>query len=45
MELVRLKRKKILAYDSKGYDIYRRELEQRLNDDSLSSIRLQDDTI
>lgn len=45
MELVRLKRKKILAYDSKGYDIYRRELERRLNDDSLSSIRLQDDTL
>lgn len=43
MELVRLKRKKIITYDSKGYDIHRRELEHRLNDDSLSSIRLQND--
>ena len=43
MELVRLKRKKIIAYDSKGYDIYRHELERRLNDESFTSLHLQND--
>lgn len=41
MELGRLKRKKIIAYDSKGFTIYRHELERRLGDESFSSIRLQ----
>lgn len=41
MELGRLKRKKVIAYDSKGFTIYRHELERRLGDESFSSIRLQ----
>lgn len=41
MELGRLKRKKIINYDSKGFVIYRRELERRLGDESFSSIRLR----
>ena len=41
MELGRLKRKKIVTYDSKGFMIYRRELERRLGDESFSSLRLQ----
>lgn len=41
MELGRLKRKKIVTYDSKGYIIYRKELERRLGDESFSSLRLQ----
>ncbi len=41
MELGRLKRKKIIAYDSKGFTVYRHELERRLGDESFSSIRLQ----
>ncbi len=41
MELGRLKRKKIIAYDSKGFTIYRHELERRLGDESFSGIRLQ----
>lgn len=42
MELGRLKRKKIVNYDSKGYDIYRNELERRLGDESFLSLHLQD---
>lgn len=42
MELGRLKRKKIIDYDSKGYDIYRHELERRLGDESFMSMHLQD---
>lgn len=42
MELGRLKRKKIIAYDSKGYTIYRRELERQLGDESFGTIRLHD---
>lgn len=45
MELVRLKRKKIIAYDSKGYDIYRHELERRINDESFTSLHPQSDEI
>ncbi len=41
MELGRLKRKKIIDYDSKGYDIYRSALEHRLGDESFRGIRLQ----
>jgi len=41
MELGRLKRKKIVTYDSKGFMIYRHELERRLGDESFSSLRLQ----
>ncbi len=41
MELGRLKRKKIIAYDSKGYTIYRHELERRLGDESFSSMHLE----
>jgi len=41
MELGRLKRKKIISYDSKGFIIYRSELERRLGDESLNGIRLQ----
>lgn len=41
MELGRLKRKKIISYDSHGFTIYRHELERRLGDESFSSIRLQ----
>jgi CRP/FNR family cyclic AMP-dependent transcriptional regulator len=43
MELGRLKRKKIIDYDSKGYDIYRHELERRLGDESFMGLHLQDD--
>lgn len=42
MELGRLKRKKVLTYDSKGYEIYRRELERRLGDESFRGLHLQD---
>ena len=42
MELGRLKRKKVIVYDSKGYTIYRRELERRLGDESFGTIRLHD---
>lgn len=41
MELGRLKRKKIVTYDSEGYVIYRAELERRIGDESFSGIRLQ----
>lgn len=41
MELGRLKRKKVVTYDSKGYVIYRKELERRLGDESFSSLHLQ----
>lgn len=41
MELGRLKRKNIVNYSSKGFTIYRRELEKRIGDESFSSIRLQ----
>ncbi len=41
MELGRLKRKKIVTYSSKGYVIYRRELERRLGDESFSSMHLE----
>lgn len=45
MELGRLKRKKIVTYDSKGYIIYRQELERRLGDESFSSLRLQNPAV
>jgi CRP-like cAMP-binding protein len=45
MELGRLKRKKIVTYDSKGYVIYRQELERRLGDESFSSMKLQQNPI
>lgn len=41
MELGRLKRKKIVTYDSKSFTIYRHELERRLGDESFSGIHLQ----
>lgn len=41
VELGRLKRKKIIDYDSKGYTIYRSELERRLGDESFRGLRLQ----
>ncbi len=41
MELGKLKRKKVINYDTKGFVIYRNELERRLGDESFSSIRLQ----
>jgi CRP/FNR family cyclic AMP-dependent transcriptional regulator len=41
MELGRLKRKKVINYDSKGFVIYRQELERRLGDESFSSLNLQ----
>lgn len=41
MELGRLKRKNIVNYNSKGFTIYRRELEKRIGDESFASIRLQ----
>jgi len=41
MELGRLKRKKIVTYDSKSFTIYRQELERRLGDESFSGIHLQ----
>ncbi len=41
MELGRLKRKKIIDYDSRGYDIYRSALEHRLGDESFRGMRLQ----
>lgn len=44
MELGRLKRKHIVMYSSKGFTIYRRELERRLGDESFSSLRLQPPT-
>ena len=45
MELGRLKRKKVIDYDSKGYDIYRHELERKLGDESFMSLRLQDNDV
>ncbi len=42
MELGRLKRKKIIDYDSKGYDIYRSALEHRLGDESFRGLHLQE---
>ena len=41
MELGRLKRKKVITYDSKSFTIYRTELERRLGDESFSGIHLQ----
>jgi CRP/FNR family transcriptional regulator, cyclic AMP receptor protein len=41
MELGRLKRKKIITYDSKGFMIYRHALERQLGDESFSGLRLQ----
>lgn len=41
MELGRLKRKNIVNYSSKGFTIYRRELEKRIGDESFSSLRIQ----
>ena len=43
MELGRLKRKKVIEYDSKGYTINRRELERRLGDESFMSLHLQNE--
>ena len=40
MELGRLKRKKIVTYDSKSFTIYRQELERRLGDESFNGIHL-----
>ena len=40
MELGRLKRKKIVSYDSKGLTIYRHELERMLGDESFGTIHL-----
>lgn len=45
MELGRLKRKKIITYNSKGYVIYRRELERRLGDESFSSMHLENPAV
>lgn len=42
MELGRLKRKKIITYDSKSFTIYRSELEKRIGDESFGSVRLHD---
>jgi CRP/FNR family cyclic AMP-dependent transcriptional regulator len=42
MELGRLKRKKIINYDSKGYDIHRSALEHRLGDESFLGLKLQE---
>lgn len=42
VELGRLKRKKIINYDSKSYTIYRKELERHLGDESFGGIRLQE---
>ncbi len=42
MELGRLKRKKIITYDSKGLTIYRHELERLLGDESFGTIHLHD---
>ena len=41
MELGRLRRKKIISYDSRGYNIYRAELERHLGDESFRGLRLQ----
>ncbi len=41
MEMGRLKRKKIISYDSKGFVIYRPELERRLGDESFANIKLK----
>lgn len=40
-EMGRLKRKNIINYDSKGFTIYRHELERQLGDESFAGIRLQ----
>ena len=40
-EMGHLKRKKVIDYDSKGFTIYRKELERRLGDESFSGIHLQ----
>lgn len=45
MELGRLKRKKVITYDSKGFTIYRSELEHRLGDESLNGVRLQESAL
>jgi len=45
MELGRLKRKNIISYDSKGYDIHRRELERRLGDESITSMDLHNEPL
>jgi hypothetical protein len=44
MELGRLKRKNVISYDSKGYDIHRHELERRLGDESITSMNLMSDS-
>ncbi|MDB5177388.1 MAG: CarD family transcriptional regulator [Candidatus Saccharibacteria bacterium] len=41
MEMGRLKRKKVISYDSKGFVIYRQELERRLGDESFANIKLK----
>jgi CRP/FNR family cyclic AMP-dependent transcriptional regulator len=41
MEMGRLKRKKVISYDSKGFVIYRHELERRLGDESFATIKLK----
>lgn len=38
MELGKLKRKKIISYDSKSFVIYRQELEKRLGDENFTGI-------
>ncbi len=40
-ELGRLKRKKIVTYNRRGFIIYRSELERRLGDESFASIKLR----
>ncbi len=40
MELGKLKRKKVISYDSKSFIIYRHELERRLGDESFSEVNL-----
>lgn len=40
MELGRLKRKKVINYDSKSFTIYRSELEKRIGDESFGTVRL-----
>lgn len=41
MELGRLKRKKIVSYNSTGFKINKHELEKRLGDESFSSIQIK----
>jgi len=40
-ELGQLKRKKVVHYDSKGFTIYRRELERRLGDENFNGVNLE----